>query len=418
MSRARNIKPGFFKNDLLAELIPEYRLLFIGLWCEADREGRLQYRPKKLRANIFPYDMSVDVSDGIAELQDRDFLVVYEVDGVEYVQIANWAKHQNPHHKEIASEIPALAGHVDTVCTGYVPLNNSIRARIYARDGRVCRECGATHGLSIDHIKPVSRGGNSVDDNLQVLCLSCNSRKGNRIPITEHGKGVDESCMDDGQVKQIVSCPTDSLIPDSLIPRTSTSLSTGAGAQAVETIDPNTGEILSVVAAPSPAPIANLTANQSAQLVMACKALRKMGAIRFHVGDEGLAALMAEGFTAEQVVRVVGEKALRDSGVMTDIEVNPEVPELLINGATQRDMGLTDKQHTALRGEVSKISAAYIAAALRGRRDEAQREKPAPRQHRKPSATDSFEGKKYVGTPDDQLKPEFRAALAANPYRG
>jgi hypothetical protein len=143
-----------------------------------------------------------------------------------------------------------------------------------------------------------------------------------------------------------------------------------------------------------------------------------MGAIRFHVGDEGLVALMAEGFTAEQVVRVAGEKALRDSGVMTDIEVNPEVPELLINGATQRDMGLTDKQHAALRGEISKISTAYIAATLRGRRDEAQREKPAPRQHRKPSATDSFEGKKYVGTPDDQLKPEFRAALTANPYRG
>jgi hypothetical protein len=196
-------------------------------------------------------------------------------------------------------------------------------------------------------------------------------------------------------------------------------LSLRAGAQAVEVIDPNTGEIL--VGGPAPpvqSSLGSLTAAQSGQLVMACKALRKMGAIRFHVGDEGLAALMAEGFTAEQVVRVVGEKALRDSGVMTDIEVNPEVPELLINGATQRDMGLTDKQHTALRGEVSKISAAYIAAALRGRRDEAQREKPAPRQHRKPSATDSFEGKKYVGTPDDQLKPEFRAALAANPYRG
>lgn len=144
-----------------------------------------------------------------------------------------------------------------------------------------------------------------------------------------------------------------------------------AGAQGVEVIDPNTGEILSGAPAGSASPMANLTPAQSGQMVMACKALRKMGAVRFHPGDELLAALMAENFTAEQVVRVAGEKALRDSGVMTDIEVNPEVPELLINGATQQQMGLTDKQHTALRGEISKISTAYIAAALRGRRDEA-----------------------------------------------
>ena len=44
--RARNIKPGFFKNDALAELDFAGRLLFIGLWGIADRAGRLEDRPK------------------------------------------------------------------------------------------------------------------------------------------------------------------------------------------------------------------------------------------------------------------------------------------------------------------------------------------------------------------------------------
>ena len=52
--RARNIKPGFFKNDTLAELDFAGRLLFIGLWGIADRAGRLEDRPKKSRRRYFP----------------------------------------------------------------------------------------------------------------------------------------------------------------------------------------------------------------------------------------------------------------------------------------------------------------------------------------------------------------------------
>ena len=41
MARARILKPGFFANELLADINPYGRLLFAGLWTLADREGTL-----------------------------------------------------------------------------------------------------------------------------------------------------------------------------------------------------------------------------------------------------------------------------------------------------------------------------------------------------------------------------------------
>lgn len=51
------------------------------------------------------------------------------------------------------------------------------RRAVFDRDGRVCRACGATETLHIDHIIPIARGGSSDLENLQVLCASCNSSK-------------------------------------------------------------------------------------------------------------------------------------------------------------------------------------------------------------------------------------------------
>jgi hypothetical protein len=134
---------------------------------------------------------------------------------------------------------------------------------------------------------------------------------------------------------------------------------------------------------PKNSPIATLTAEQSAQMVLACRALRKMGAApRINPGDEVLAALLVEGFTAEQVVRVVGEKAQRDAGLWDDPDLTPDLAELLINGATQADMRLTNEQHGALRSAVAGVSIGYIAATLRGRRNDAKTESGAPHANR------------------------------------
>jgi hypothetical protein len=106
MARSRNIKPGFFLNDQLAECEPLARLLFAGLWCIADREGRLEDRPKRIKAEILPYD-DCDVDKFLDDLQKHGFITRYEVEGESYIQIINFKKHQNPHVKEAASIIPS-----------------------------------------------------------------------------------------------------------------------------------------------------------------------------------------------------------------------------------------------------------------------------------------------------------------------
>lgn len=63
---------------------------------------------------------------------------------------------------------------------GKIPIR--LREQALERAGYRCQICGATEHLSIDHkVVPWSEGGSSRDlDNLQVLCISCNSRKGAR----------------------------------------------------------------------------------------------------------------------------------------------------------------------------------------------------------------------------------------------
>lgn len=108
MARSRNIKPGFFMNDRLGEIEPLGRLLFAGLWTLADKAGRLEDRPKRIKAAILPYDdCDVDaLLDALSSGPDP-FICRYEVDGVRVIQVVSWKRHQRPHHQESESVLPA-----------------------------------------------------------------------------------------------------------------------------------------------------------------------------------------------------------------------------------------------------------------------------------------------------------------------
>lgn len=104
MPRARNLKPGFFANELLAECSPWARLCFAGLWTLADRDGRLEDRPRRIKGELFRFD-SVDVEPLLQELERHGFILRYEVEGEKSIQVLAFRKHQTPHYSEKKSVI-------------------------------------------------------------------------------------------------------------------------------------------------------------------------------------------------------------------------------------------------------------------------------------------------------------------------
>ena len=185
--RARSIKPSFFQNEDLSELSAETRLLFIGLWCIADREGRLEDRPKRIKIQVLPYDSvdSVEVDLLLQDLEDREFILRYKTCGRSYIQVINFLKHQSPHYREAASTILPPDGWQDSEYPGgSIPAET--RRAVMARDKETCQACGAHDDLTLDHLTPQSKGGQHTEDNLQVLCRPCNSAKNNRLAASHH----------------------------------------------------------------------------------------------------------------------------------------------------------------------------------------------------------------------------------------
>lgn len=60
-------------------------------------------------------------------------------------------------------------------------ISSSVRKYVYARDNGRCVDCGSNIDIEYDHIIPVSKGGSSSENNIQLLCRACNRRKHAKI---------------------------------------------------------------------------------------------------------------------------------------------------------------------------------------------------------------------------------------------
>lgn len=98
MARNRVINPEFFLDEELAEISPHARLFYIGSWqiCD-DIHNTFPYRPKWLKAQIFPYE-NVDVDQIIGEIIKLGKYVPFELNGEKYLFIKNFKKHQKVDH--------------------------------------------------------------------------------------------------------------------------------------------------------------------------------------------------------------------------------------------------------------------------------------------------------------------------------
>ncbi|MFE2496012.1 HNH endonuclease [Streptomyces scopuliridis] len=55
-----------------------------------------------------------------------------------------------------------------------------LRALVRARGGARCARCGSlalAGSVDVDHVRPLARGGEDTDQNVQVLCRECHLAK-------------------------------------------------------------------------------------------------------------------------------------------------------------------------------------------------------------------------------------------------
>ena len=113
MGRIRTVKPEFYLHEGLFDLETEtgipIRLAFSGLWTQCDRAGRFEWRPRRLKANILPYD-DVDFSRVLDALLSRGFIVKYAcptvTNGRIFGVIPTWPAHQFINNREKDSSLP------------------------------------------------------------------------------------------------------------------------------------------------------------------------------------------------------------------------------------------------------------------------------------------------------------------------
>lgn len=103
MARIRTIKPEFFTSEDIVSLSPLARLLYIALWCEADKEGRLLWRPKTFKMRYLPAE-SCEIDALCGEVINAGLVVLY---GNGLAHIPQFRKHQHINPRETASQLPA-----------------------------------------------------------------------------------------------------------------------------------------------------------------------------------------------------------------------------------------------------------------------------------------------------------------------
>lgn len=102
MARIRTIKPEFFTSADVCALSPLARLLFIGLWGVADREGRMKWRPADFKLQILPAD-DCDIEELSDELVAQGLVILY---GEGFAYIPTFTEHQSVNPREQASKLP------------------------------------------------------------------------------------------------------------------------------------------------------------------------------------------------------------------------------------------------------------------------------------------------------------------------
>lgn len=110
MARIRSIKPEFWLDRKLArQLSRDERMLYLGLWNQADEHARAQADPRLIKGQVFPFDDDLtddDIEAMLKALQGAGVVQVYEHDGDPYLFLPKLHRHQRLEPAKVASKFP------------------------------------------------------------------------------------------------------------------------------------------------------------------------------------------------------------------------------------------------------------------------------------------------------------------------
>lgn len=95
MARIRSVHPGQATDEDFLELSVEAKLATILIRCEADDNGVFEWKPKTLKARLFPAD-DVDMAAILSEMEANRQVTSYELEGRKYGVIRNFRRYQRP----------------------------------------------------------------------------------------------------------------------------------------------------------------------------------------------------------------------------------------------------------------------------------------------------------------------------------
>lgn len=137
MARIRTIKPEFFTSEDIVELEPMARLLYIALWCEADKEGRFAWKPKTFKMRYFPAD-NCNIDTLADALVTRGLVCLY---GESLAFIPSFKDHQHINPRERDSVLPPPKDHASITRRD---ASVTVDARAGRKEGREGKEIDAS----------------------------------------------------------------------------------------------------------------------------------------------------------------------------------------------------------------------------------------------------------------------------------
>jgi hypothetical protein len=105
MARKRMIDPEFWSDEDMAAVGRDARLMFIGVWNHSDDYGNLPHSPAKLKAQIFPLDDDLKVTDVerlLADLIRVGKMVEYSANGSRYLHVPDFVNPNSPYCQKIS----------------------------------------------------------------------------------------------------------------------------------------------------------------------------------------------------------------------------------------------------------------------------------------------------------------------------